>query len=447
VVAFPERECSVQRRNQKVIEESPSCLIDPVTRAAMHEQARMLCKAVNYRSAGTIEMLCDGKKNFYFLEMNTRLQVEHPVTELVSGEDLVEHMLWVGAGRPLPQKFIDNPSAPINGWAIESRVYAEDPIRRFLPSIGPLSTYKEPQTFVENGLTVRLDTGVYEGGEISMFYDPMIAKLCTHAPDRATAIRLQEDALDRYVVRGLGNNITFLRACYRNPKFREGDYGTGFIPQQFPHGYHGTELTADETAELISYAAMIHRSRNMLRTSELAEATSEDMSTFVVVLGGPKGQAYQVSFNDDFSSESVQVKIQRLPDAADAKSKKPAADNLKHYHRGTKAPCEVGESTDVVLNGMTWQVESDLAEFSVEVDKTKLSGAAPTSTRAAAASAEESDILSEKEEVCRVTYALIFFHLLSVRLTVRSLLPLLRWCNTRASPRPDTCCATRAATR
>jgi len=161
VVAFPERECSVQRRNQKVVEESPSCLLTPATRRLMQEQARLLCKATGYRSAGTVEMLCDGKQNFFFLEMNTRLQVEHPITELVSGEDLVEHMLWIAAGKPLPDRLVKQPCLPFKGWAIESRVYAEDPLRNFLPSIGPLSTYKEPEVFSSPSSTVRIDTGNY----------------------------------------------------------------------------------------------------------------------------------------------------------------------------------------------------------------------------------------------------------------------------------------------
>ena len=180
VAAFPERECSVQRRNQKVVEESPSCLLTPQTRRLMQQQAIALCKATGYRSAGTVEMLCDGKQNFYFLEMNTRLQVEHPITEQVSGEDLVEHMLWVASGKPLPQRLISNPFIEPKGWAIESRVYAEDPHRGFLPSIGPLITYREPPVYVTETETVRCDSGVYEGGSISMYYDPMISKLVTY---------------------------------------------------------------------------------------------------------------------------------------------------------------------------------------------------------------------------------------------------------------------------
>lgn len=205
----------MQRRNQKVVEESPSCLLTPETRRAMQEQCIALCKAVKYRSAGTIEMLADGKQNFYFLEMNTRLQVEHPITELVSGEDLVEHMLWIAAGKPLPERLTKAPCLNAKGWALESRVYAEDPLRNFLPTIGPLNTYREPTLMVpseDNGnVTVRIDTGVYEGATISMFYDPMIAKLCTHAPTRKSAIHAMENALDQYFISGLVNNVPFLR--------------------------------------------------------------------------------------------------------------------------------------------------------------------------------------------------------------------------------------------
>jgi propionyl-CoA carboxylase alpha chain len=260
VIAFPERECSVQRRNQKVVEESPSCLLTPATRRLMQEQAIALCKKVGYRSAGTVEMLCDGNQNFYFLEMNTRLQVEHPITELVSGEDLVEHMLRIAAGEPLPARLLkDGGHIPYNGWAIESRVYAEDPLRNFLPSIGPLINYKEPPIFNSSKGIVRLDTGVYEGGVISMYYDPMIAKLCTHAKTRLEAIKLMEDSLDHYVVHGLGNNIPFLRSVYRNKNFRDGNYSTKFIAQEYPDGFKGVELKKVEKSQLIAMAVAVHQ--------------------------------------------------------------------------------------------------------------------------------------------------------------------------------------------
>ena len=284
-------ECSVQRRNQKVVEESPSCLLTPETRRAMQEQCIALCKAVKYRSAGTIEMLADGKQNFYFLEMNTRLQVEHPITELVSGEDLVEHMLWIAAGKPLPERLTSSPCLTAKGWAIESRVYAEDPLRNFLPTIGPLNTYKEPELKTpseENGnITVRIDTGVCEGATISMFYDPMISKLCTHAPTRKLAIETMETALDQYFISGLVNNVPFLRSIYRNENFRKGNYGTGFIPQEYPNGFHGVQLTKHETLELIASAAAIHHNRLSISKTEEDNDNDIESPEFIVALANP----------------------------------------------------------------------------------------------------------------------------------------------------------------
>jgi len=285
VAAFPERECSVQRRNQKVVEESPSCLLLPETRKKMQEQAMMLCRATNYRSAGTVEMLADGKQNFYFLEMNTRLQVEHPVTEMVSGEDLVEHMLWVAAGKKLPDRFIEQPHVPSRGWSMESRVYAEDPLRKFLPSTGPLISYKEPSANFNCGEefdpatnqdTCRVDSGVYEGGTISMFYDPMISKVITHGPDRNSAIKAMERALDEYVVEGLGNNLCFLRSVLRNDAFRSGNYGTNFIAEQYPNGFSGVGLVEYETRRVAAVGAMMHWLR-------LDKASVEE-NAFVVTL-------------------------------------------------------------------------------------------------------------------------------------------------------------------
>ena len=256
VVPFPERECSIQRRNQKVVEEAPSVLLDPETRFAMGEQAAQLARAVDYRGAGTVEFLCDGEKNFYFLEMNTRLQVEHPITELVSGVDLVEHMLNIAAGRPLPDELLvhsrEGRCFPINGWAIESRIYAEDPFRSFLPSIGTLTSYTEPE-----GEAVRVDSGVTEGSEISMFYDPMISKLCTWGEDRAQAVERMNDALDSYLIGGLQHNVPFCREVCRHPKFLSGDITTKFIEEEYPDGFSGVVLTADERAELLACAAIV----------------------------------------------------------------------------------------------------------------------------------------------------------------------------------------------
>ncbi|MGB9386108.1 MAG: acetyl-CoA carboxylase biotin carboxylase subunit, partial [Pseudolabrys sp.] len=235
IIYLGERECSIQRRNQKVIEEAPSPLLDAATRKKMGEQAVALAKAVGYDSAGTVEFVAAQDKSFYFLEMNTRLQVEHPVTELVTGIDLVEQMIRIAAGERLSIKQSD---IKLDGWAIESRIYAEDPYRNFLPSTGRLTHYRPPQEGRANGVTVRNDTGVYEGGEISIYYDPMIAKLVTHAPTRNAAIAAQSDALDSFVVDGIRHNIPFLAALMAHPRWQAGKLSTGFIAEEFPAGFH-----------------------------------------------------------------------------------------------------------------------------------------------------------------------------------------------------------------
>jgi propionyl-CoA carboxylase alpha subunit len=241
VVYLNERECSIQRRNQKVIEEAPSPFLDAATRKAMGEQAVMLSKAVGYDSAGTVEFIVDKDRNFYFLEMNTRLQVEHPVTELTTGLDLVELMIRSAAGEKLPLKQKD---VTIDGWAVEARVYAEDPYRGFLPSTGRLVRYRPPQEGAHHGATVRNDTGVYEGGEISMFYDPMIAKLCTHAATREKAVDAMQAALDEFRIEGIRHNIAFLNAIMHNGRFRDGRLTTAFIAEEYPDGFHGRPLDA-----------------------------------------------------------------------------------------------------------------------------------------------------------------------------------------------------------
>jgi len=248
VIYLGERECSVQRRNQKVIEEAPSPLLDEATRRKMGEQAVALAKAVHYDSAGTVEFVAGQDKSFYFLEMNTRLQVEHPVTELVTGVDLVEQMIRVAAGEKLK---IAQKDVTLTGWAVESRVYAEDPFRNFLPSIGRLVKYRPPQELSRDGITVRNDTGVEEGGEISLYYDPMIAKLITHAPSRAAAIEAQANALDAFYVDGIRHNIPFLSALMLHPRWRTGELSTGFIAEEFPKGFHG-RAPDPETARRIA---------------------------------------------------------------------------------------------------------------------------------------------------------------------------------------------------
>lgn len=234
VVYLGERECSIQRRNQKVAEEAPSPFLDEATRAAMGEQSVALAKAVEYQSAGTVEFIVDRDLNFYFLEMNTRLQVEHPVTELVTGIDLVEQMIRIASGEKLP--FVQG-DIKLNGWAIECRLYAEDPYRNFLPSIGRLTRYQPPAEGRSGNAIVRNDTGVFEGAEISMYYDPMIAKLCTWAPTRLEAIEAMGQALDGFVVDGIEHNVPFLSALMKHPRWREGRLSTGFIAEEYPHGF------------------------------------------------------------------------------------------------------------------------------------------------------------------------------------------------------------------
>ena len=247
-----ERECSIQRRHQKVIEEAPSPFLDAATRKAMGEQAVALAKAVQYKSAGTVEFIVDKNRKFYFLEMNTRLQVEHPVTELITGLDLVELMIRVAAGEKLP---FTQKDVKLEGWAVEARVYAEDPFRNFLPSTGRLVKYREPKP----GKDVRVDTGVFEGGEISMFYDPMIAKLCTYGKDRLSAIDRMRRALDEFYVRGVSHNVPFLAALMAHPRFREGRLTTNFIAEEFKGGFTAKHLPPRDPAVLAAVAAVLDR--------------------------------------------------------------------------------------------------------------------------------------------------------------------------------------------
>jgi propionyl-CoA carboxylase alpha chain len=254
VIHLGERECSIQRRNQKVIEESPSPLLDEATRAKMGEQAVALAKAVGYDSAGTVEFVAGQDRSFYFLEMNTRLQVEHPVTELVTGIDLVEQMIRIAAGEPLA---IEQSDVKQSGWAVESRIYAEDPYRNFAPSIGRLVRYRPPPEGVRDGVTLRLDTGVTEGGEISLYYDPLIAKLVTHAPTRLKAVDAQADALDAFTIEGIRHNIPFLAAVMVHPRWRAGRLSTGFIAEEFPRGFERIAPTAADARKIAAVAGAI----------------------------------------------------------------------------------------------------------------------------------------------------------------------------------------------
>src|SRR6195256_329901 len=286
-----ERECSIQRRHQKVIEEAPSPFLDAKTRKAMGEQAVQLAKAVKYKSAGTVEFIVDKHRKFYFLEMNTRLQVEHPVTELITGLDLVELMIRVAAGEKLPFQQKD---VKLDGWAVEARLYAEDPFRNFLPSTGRLVKYREPAP----GPDVRVDTGVYEGGEISMFYDPMIAKLCTYGKTRIDAIERMRRALDEFYVRGVSHNVPFLAALMAHPRFREGRLTTNFIAEEFKGGFTAAHLPPRDPAMLAGVAAVADRIKVarlgimqddrvvMLNRDPVALTVTGSGSNFVVDVGG-----------------------------------------------------------------------------------------------------------------------------------------------------------------
>lgn len=297
-----ERECSIQRRHQKVIEEAPSPFLDEATRAAMGEQAVLLSKAVKYVSAGTVEFIVDAERNFYFLEMNTRLQVEHPVTELVTGLDLVEQMLRIAAGQKLA---ISQGDVKLTGWAIEARVYAEDPLRGFLPSIGRLTRYRAPE-----GDGVRVDTGVYEGGEISMHYDPMIAKLVTYGADRDLAIKAMSHALDGFFIRGVQHNISFLAALMNHPRFIEGRLTTGFIAEEYPTGFHPADIPHDDPTQLVAVAASLHYAyqRRAAKISGQASGHERFVSNAWTVMLGKTQAAVEVCEVDGGYDVDIQAK-------------------------------------------------------------------------------------------------------------------------------------------
>ena len=279
VIYLGERECSIQRRHQKVIEEAPSPFLDNETRKKMGEQSCALARAVNYQSAGTVEFIADADMNFYFLEMNTRLQVEHPVTELVTGQDLVELMIRVAAGERL---MLTQTDVTLSGWAIEARVYAEDPLRNFLPSTGRLVKYSEPK-----GNGIRVDSGVYEGGEISIFYDPMIAKLITYGDDRSQSITRMVDALDNYYIRGVNHNISFLNALMVHPRFVDGDLTTNFIADEFPDGFHADLVVQNDPEIAVVVAASVHQldcERAGLLSDQLEGHEVEPSNEWIVII-------------------------------------------------------------------------------------------------------------------------------------------------------------------
>ncbi|MBS27612.1 MAG: acetyl/propionyl-CoA carboxylase subunit alpha [Alphaproteobacteria bacterium] len=298
VIYLGERECSIQRRHQKVVEEAPSPFLDEATRKAMGEQACALAAAVDYRSAGTVEFIVDKDRNFYFLEMNTRLQVEHPVTEMITGLDLVEQMIRVADGEKLS---LSQEDVTLNGWAIETRVYAEDPSRNFLPAIGRLVRYRTP---AEDGKTVRIDTGVGEGSEISMFYDPMIAKLATHGADRAEAIVRMQDALDAYYIRGTGHNTAFLASILAHPRFAEGALTTNFIAEEYPDGYAPEPPEGELRDRFAAVAAYVH-GRFADRTRQSGRA------------GQPALPDQAVSWRVVNAGETTVVRVTYRPDGAE----------------------------------------------------------------------------------------------------------------------------------
>jgi len=280
-VYLGERECSIQRRHQKVIEEAPSSFISDATRKAMGEQAVALANAVQYQSAGTVEFIVDAQENFYFLEMNTRLQVEHPVTECITGLDLVELMINVADGQTLP---LSQDDVKLNGWSFEARVYAEDPDRGFLPSTGRITHYAPPETLTsESGAYTRVDTGIDAGGEISMFYDPMIAKLITWAPTRSEAIEHMQAAIDAYRIKGVQSNLPFLSALFAHPSLQSGDLTTQFIEQHFPDGFI-SESFESEAFEILPMVAAWIEWRSRLRDRQVVLAPDVPTSSVMAVI-------------------------------------------------------------------------------------------------------------------------------------------------------------------
>lgn len=309
-----ERECSIQRRNQKVIEEAPSPFLDEATRKAMGEQACALAQAVGYTSAGTVEFIVDKNRNFYFLEMNTRLQVEHPVTELITNVDLVEQMINVAAGEKLS---LAQDDIQLNGWAMESRLYAEDPYRKFLPSIGRLTRYRPPaEGDIGDGNIIRNDTGVFEGGEISMYYDPMIAKLCTWGETRDDAIQTMCEALDMFELEGIGHNLPFLSAVMGHDRFRSGNITTAFIAEEYPEGFKGVELTEGELNSIASGAAAMMlveaERREALQSIDLG-ATNHGEYEYVVQIGETPIPV-QVSRSDDKVEGTFDISVNEGPE-------------------------------------------------------------------------------------------------------------------------------------
>ncbi len=385
VVYLGERECSIQRRNQKVLEEAPSPLLDEKTRRAMGEQAVALSKAVGYDSAGTVEFVAGQDRSFFFLEMNTRLQVEHPVTELITGVDLVEQMIRVAAGEKLPFKQAD---IKLTGWAVESRVYAEDPFRNFLPSIGRLVKYRPPVESVKDGVTVRNDTGVFEGGEISMYYDPMIAKLVTHAATREAAIDAQAVALDSFYIDGIQHNVPFLSAVMQNPRWRSGQLSTGFIKEEFPDGFAPLAPEGENLKTLAAVAAVMDHLGNERRRGISHQMSGKSFSfakrrvvsvggkpVHLEVMGAVPGP-YYVSILDDqkLPARTMEITSDWWPgdgvwegtvaDAPVSVQARPIPNGVTLSFRGIQAPVYVYTEREAELASlMPIKVAADMSKF------------------------------------------------------------------------------------
>lgn len=404
-----ERECSIQRRNQKVVEEAPSIFLDAETRRAMGEQAVALAKAVKYSSAGTVEFLVDSKKNFYFLEMNTRLQVEHPVTECITGLDLVQEMIRVAKGYPLRHKQAD---IPINGWAVECRVYAEDPYKSFgLPSIGRLSQYQEPIHLPG----VRVDSGIQPGSDISIYYDPMISKLITYGSDRTEALKRMEDALDNYVIRGVTHNIALLREVIINSRFIKGDINTKFLSDVYPDGFKGHKLTENERSQLLAIAASLFVA-SQLRAQHFQE---HENSRVPIVKPQVANWELSIKLNDEVHAVvasnsgpafSVEVDGSKLNVTSTWNLASPLLSvNIDGTQRTIQCLSrEAGGSMSIQFLGTVYKVHiltklaAELSEFMLEkvVEDTSSILRSPMPGMVVALSVKPGDMVSEGQEIC-----------------------------------------------
>uniref|UniRef100_A0A8C6ZES1 Propionyl-CoA carboxylase alpha chain, mitochondrial n=1 Tax=Nothoprocta perdicaria TaxID=30464 RepID=A0A8C6ZES1_NOTPE len=372
-----ERECSIQRRNQKVVEEAPSTFLDPETRRAMGEQAVALAKAVKYSSAGTVEFLVDSSKNFYFLEMNTRLQVEHPVTECITGLDLVQEMIRVAKGYPLRHRQTD---IPINGWAVECRVYAEDPYKSFgLPSIGKLTQYQEPLHLP----SVRVDSGIQQGSDISIYYDPMISKLITYGSNRAEALKRMEEALDNYVIRGVTHNISLLREVIIHPRFVQGDISTKFLPEVYPDGFKGHKLTDPERRELLATAASLYVAEQLRSQRFLAQPENRRDGA-----GVGAGARWELSVNLEDGVYPVTVS---KSDSTFSRLSRDASGNLSIQFLGTVYKLQI-------LSQAAAELSKYMPEKAAEDTSSILRSPMPGTV--VAVSVKPGDTVSEGQEIC-----------------------------------------------